>query len=269
MIQPPETRYARSGDLHIAYQVIGDGPRDLVMVPGFVSNVETVWEVPAAAEFLRRLASFSRLILFDKRGTGLSDRVPVSALPTSRRAWTTCGRCSTPPARSARASSASPRGARCACSSPRPIRSGWTTSSSTARTPAAARPSPEGAALIGHIEAEWEHRRAGRRRRRRRRRRGRGVRAILARAERQGATPGRRRRADPDGRGDRRVVTSCRRPRADAGDAPHRRPEPRASRAGATWRPASPAPASSSSRASTTSRGSATARRSWARSRSS
>jgi class 3 adenylate cyclase/pimeloyl-ACP methyl ester carboxylesterase len=81
VIEPPETRYARSGELHIAYQVIGDGPRDLVMVPGFVSNVETTWEVPAAAEFLRRLASFSRLILFDKRGTGLSDRVPVSALP--------------------------------------------------------------------------------------------------------------------------------------------------------------------------------------------
>ena len=77
----PETRYARSGELHIAYQVIGDGPRDLVMVPGFVSNVETTWEVPAAAEFLTRLASFSRLILFDKRGTGLSDRVPVNELP--------------------------------------------------------------------------------------------------------------------------------------------------------------------------------------------
>ena len=82
MIEPPETRYARSGDLHIAYQVIGEGPRDLVMVPGFVSNVETAWEVPAMAAFLRRLASFSRLILFDKRGTGLSDRVPVDALPT-------------------------------------------------------------------------------------------------------------------------------------------------------------------------------------------
>jgi class 3 adenylate cyclase/pimeloyl-ACP methyl ester carboxylesterase len=81
VIESPETRYARSGELHIAYQVIGEGPRDLVMVPGFVSNVETTWEVPAAAEFLMRLASFSRLILFDKRGTGLSDRVPVSALP--------------------------------------------------------------------------------------------------------------------------------------------------------------------------------------------
>jgi len=81
VIEPAETRYARSGELHIAYQVIGEGPRDLVMVPGFVSNLEMTWEVPAAADFLLRLASFSRLILFDKRGTGLSDRVPVSALP--------------------------------------------------------------------------------------------------------------------------------------------------------------------------------------------
>src|SRR5215510_2119652 len=71
---PPETRYAKSGDVHIAYQVMGDGPLDLVFVPGFVSNVEYVWEDPDAARCLERLASFSRLILFDKRGTGLSDR---------------------------------------------------------------------------------------------------------------------------------------------------------------------------------------------------
>jgi pimeloyl-ACP methyl ester carboxylesterase len=70
----PETRYARSGDVHIAYQVVGEGPFDLVFVPGFVSNVEAAWESPALARFFRRLASFSRLILFDKRGTGLSDR---------------------------------------------------------------------------------------------------------------------------------------------------------------------------------------------------
>ena len=71
----PETRYARNGDINIAYQVIGDGPLDLVIVPGFVSHVEAAWEEPAYARFLHRLASFSRLILFDKRGTGLSDRV--------------------------------------------------------------------------------------------------------------------------------------------------------------------------------------------------
>jgi pimeloyl-ACP methyl ester carboxylesterase len=71
----PETRYARSGDVNIAYQVVGDAPRDLVLVPGWVSNIEVFWEEPACAGFLERLASFTRLILFDKRGTGLSDRV--------------------------------------------------------------------------------------------------------------------------------------------------------------------------------------------------
>ncbi len=76
------TRYARSGDVNIAYQVLGDGPRDLVYVPGWVSNVEVMWEDPGLARFLRRLASFSRLITFDKRGTGLSDPVQVDALPT-------------------------------------------------------------------------------------------------------------------------------------------------------------------------------------------
>ena len=71
----PETRYAKSGDVNIAYQVVGDGPRDLILVPGWLSNIEVFWEEPAVARFLRRLASFSRLILFDKRGTGLSDRM--------------------------------------------------------------------------------------------------------------------------------------------------------------------------------------------------
>jgi pimeloyl-ACP methyl ester carboxylesterase len=78
----PETRYARSGDVNIAYQVAGEGPLDLVYVPGWVSNVEMMWEEPAMAHFLGRLASFSRLILFDKRGTGLSDRVSNDELPT-------------------------------------------------------------------------------------------------------------------------------------------------------------------------------------------
>jgi pimeloyl-ACP methyl ester carboxylesterase len=76
----PETRYAKSGDVHIAYQVIGNGPIDLVFVPGFISHVDHVWDEPRWAGFLERLASFSRLICFDKRGTGLSDR--VSAIPT-------------------------------------------------------------------------------------------------------------------------------------------------------------------------------------------
>ena len=74
MTATPETRYVKSGDVHIAYQVIGDGPLDIVFVPGFVSNVEGTWDSPGRAKFFRRLASFSRVILFDKRGTGLSDR---------------------------------------------------------------------------------------------------------------------------------------------------------------------------------------------------
>jgi pimeloyl-ACP methyl ester carboxylesterase/DNA-binding winged helix-turn-helix (wHTH) protein len=82
MGRPPETMYARSGDLNIAYQVIGDAPLDLVFVMGWVSHLEYFWREPSFARFLLRLASFSRLILFDKRGTGLSDRVPVNELPT-------------------------------------------------------------------------------------------------------------------------------------------------------------------------------------------
>jgi pimeloyl-ACP methyl ester carboxylesterase len=81
-VERSETRYARSGDVSIAYQVVGDGPFDLVYVPGFVSNIELMWEEPGLARFLERLASFSRLILFDKRGTGLSDPVPNDGLPT-------------------------------------------------------------------------------------------------------------------------------------------------------------------------------------------
>ena len=77
-----ETKYARSGDVHIAYQVVGQGPLDLVYVPGWVSHVELAWEEPTLARFLGRLASFSRLIAFDKRGTGLSDRVSDDKLPT-------------------------------------------------------------------------------------------------------------------------------------------------------------------------------------------
>jgi class 3 adenylate cyclase len=71
----PETRYARSGDVNIAYTVAGDGPFDLVYIQGFVSHVELAWRVPAYAEFLNGLSSFSRFIFFDKRGTGMSDRV--------------------------------------------------------------------------------------------------------------------------------------------------------------------------------------------------
>lgn len=70
-----ETKYAKRGDVHIAYRVIGDGPRDVVVVPGTVSHVELYWELPANAHLLRRLAAIARVIVFDKRGQGLSDRV--------------------------------------------------------------------------------------------------------------------------------------------------------------------------------------------------
>lgn len=80
MFQVPETRYAKSGDVSIAYQVLGDGPFDLVHVPMFVSNLELQWEDPAERRYYERLASFCRLIMFDKRGTGLSDRVALATL---------------------------------------------------------------------------------------------------------------------------------------------------------------------------------------------
>ena len=76
-----ETRYAKSGDVHIAYQVIGEGPIDLVFLPGWITHIELGWDDLRQSRFLHRLASFSRLILFDKRGVGLSDRVPPNQLP--------------------------------------------------------------------------------------------------------------------------------------------------------------------------------------------
>jgi len=81
-VERSETRYARSGEVSIAYQVVGEGPFDLVYVPGWVSNIDLMWDEPGYAAFLERLASFSRLIIFDKRGTGLSDQVPLDQLPT-------------------------------------------------------------------------------------------------------------------------------------------------------------------------------------------
>src|SRR4029079_6482571 len=77
----PRTRYAvASGGARVAYQVVGDGPTDLVCVPSMGSHVEVFWEEPSVARYLRRLASFSRLILFDKRGVGMSDR--IQGVPT-------------------------------------------------------------------------------------------------------------------------------------------------------------------------------------------
>ena len=76
----PVTRYAKSGNVHIAYQVFGSGPTDLVFVPGFISHIENYWEHPDLARWLLRLAAFARVIMFDKRGTGLSD--PVAQVPS-------------------------------------------------------------------------------------------------------------------------------------------------------------------------------------------
>src|SRR5688572_1301830 len=78
----PETRYARAGGAHIAYQVLGHGPVDIVLADQWFSDMDGQWDVPPIAEFRRRLSSFSRLIMFDKRGIGLSDPVPIDRLPT-------------------------------------------------------------------------------------------------------------------------------------------------------------------------------------------
>lgn len=81
MAEEPVTRFARNGDVHLAYQVIGSGPLDLLIIDDWVHHVEVVWEWPEFAYFLHRLGAFARVIHFDRRGTGLSDPVPVDALP--------------------------------------------------------------------------------------------------------------------------------------------------------------------------------------------
>jgi pimeloyl-ACP methyl ester carboxylesterase len=73
-------KYARSGDAHIAYRVFGSGPRDMVLIPGTLSHVELAWERPANEYLLKRLTAFARVIVFDKRGQGLSDRVAEHTL---------------------------------------------------------------------------------------------------------------------------------------------------------------------------------------------
>ena len=78
----PAIKYVESNGYYIAYQVVGEGPRDLIVIPGFASHLEGAWEEPRYERWLRRVAGYSRLILIDKRGTGLSDRVANSSLPT-------------------------------------------------------------------------------------------------------------------------------------------------------------------------------------------
>jgi pimeloyl-ACP methyl ester carboxylesterase len=102
-VEPPDVEYARSGDLSIAYQVVGDGPIDLVFVPFLISPVCS-WMHPLFGSFYERLASFSRLILFDKRGTGTSDRPRTP--PTLEAQMDDVLRCWTPSAPSRPRSSA-------------------------------------------------------------------------------------------------------------------------------------------------------------------
>jgi pimeloyl-ACP methyl ester carboxylesterase len=73
-MEPPETCYTTSGDVNIAYQVVGEGPLDLVFIPSLTHHLELVWENPPQARFFERLAAMGRLLVFDKRGTGMSDR---------------------------------------------------------------------------------------------------------------------------------------------------------------------------------------------------
>ena len=77
----PDIRYARVGHEHVAYQVVGDGPIDVVLLPGWFSNVEAMWDLRPLARFVERLASFSRVLVFDRRGTGLSDPARTSGEP--------------------------------------------------------------------------------------------------------------------------------------------------------------------------------------------
>ena len=86
----PELHYAVSGDVHIAYTVVGDGPIDIVIVAGFLTHLGVLWEEPGYRRFVDRLSSFARVIQFDKRGMGLSDRVQVGE--RSKSEWTTCAR---------------------------------------------------------------------------------------------------------------------------------------------------------------------------------
>src|SRR5687768_11351173 len=79
-MKPGPTRYARSGEYHIAYSVTGEGSQDLLYVPTWLSHIEHVWEHPKVASFFGRLTSVARLIMFDRRGSGLSDSAPVPTL---------------------------------------------------------------------------------------------------------------------------------------------------------------------------------------------
>jgi hypothetical protein len=118
----PTTHYAQSDDLNIAYQVMGEGSVDLVFVPGMITHLEFLHEIPGYTEFLRLLAGFARVATFDKSGQGLSDR--ASGVASLERAWTTSAPSWTRSALRAQRSSAAPRARRSASSSPLLTRSG-------------------------------------------------------------------------------------------------------------------------------------------------
>ena len=82
MIELPDTRYVAVGNADVAYMVLGEGETDLLYCYGLGSHLEMLWDVPESAEYLRRLASFSRLVFFDRRGTGASDGIALDAIPT-------------------------------------------------------------------------------------------------------------------------------------------------------------------------------------------
>jgi pimeloyl-ACP methyl ester carboxylesterase len=84
-MQPPQTQYVKGPEGHVAYQVLGSGSRNIVFVPDHPNNIEIMWEDPALSRFLERLATMGRVICFDKRGTGISDPVPLGAIPTIER----------------------------------------------------------------------------------------------------------------------------------------------------------------------------------------
>ena len=269
----PVTHYAHSGDVSIAYQVLGDGPIDLVFVMGWVSHLDYFWREPSFARFLTRLASFSRLILFDKRGTGLSDR--VTDLPTleqrmddvravmeavgSERAvlmgvsegGPLCSLFATTyPARTLGAGD--DRHLRATAVGAPTIRGGRRAPSTSASS---RRSAPAGAARSASRCA----RRAGRD--------DPTFRDWWSTYLRMGASPGAALDADPDERRDRRPPRAAGDPRADAGPAPHRRSVPARSRKAATSPRRFPAPRSSSCPATITCRSSAIRTRCSTRSR--
>lgn len=121
----PDTKYAKTSDgLFVAYQVIGEGPVDLLLVPGYMSNLELNWDLPAFANLLRRLASFCRLVVVDRRGTGLSDHLSPGEHPPLETLMDDVSACCTTSARSRPPWRASSMAATCVRSSPRPIRNG-------------------------------------------------------------------------------------------------------------------------------------------------